>query len=102
MHMADCKHPVQDYRASLPGKSAGQVCRASLPGKSAGQVCRASLPGKFSHDRKKMAVTGIYLLHKIWCNIQKKDHMIATLVPYHTNYFHDISSPAGLLSEHTC
>jgi hypothetical protein len=31
--------------ASLPGKSAGQVCR-SLPGKSAGQVCRASLPGK--------------------------------------------------------
>jgi hypothetical protein len=32
--------------ASLPGKSAGQVCRASLPGKSAGQVCRASLPGK--------------------------------------------------------
>jgi hypothetical protein len=36
----------QGCRASLPGKSAGQVCRASLPGKSAGQVCRASLPGK--------------------------------------------------------
>jgi hypothetical protein len=27
-----------------------------------------------------MAVTGIYLLHKIWCNIQKNDHMIATLI----------------------
>jgi hypothetical protein len=28
-----------------------------------------------------MAVTGIYLLHKSWCNLQKNDHMIATLVP---------------------
>jgi hypothetical protein len=37
---------VFGFRASLLGKSAGQVCRASLLGKSAGQVCRASLPGK--------------------------------------------------------
>jgi hypothetical protein len=43
------KSAVQVCRASLPGKSAGQVCRASLPGKSAGQVCRASLPGKSAH-----------------------------------------------------
>jgi hypothetical protein len=28
--------------------------------------------------------------------------MIRPLVPYHTNSFHNISSPADLLSEHTC
>jgi hypothetical protein len=27
---------------------------------------------------KNMAVTRINLLHKIWCNIQKNDHMMAT------------------------
>jgi hypothetical protein len=28
---------------------------------------------------KNMAVTRINLLHKIWCNIQKNDHMMATI-----------------------
>jgi hypothetical protein len=32
---------------------------------------------------KNMAITGIYLLHKSWFNIQKNDHMIAT-----NNYKH--------------
>jgi hypothetical protein len=32
----------------------------------------------FSHDHKYMDVARINLLHKIWCNIQKNDHMMAT------------------------
>jgi hypothetical protein len=35
---------------------------------------------------KNMAVTGIYLLHKIWCNIQKNDHMIATIALIQNKY----------------
>jgi hypothetical protein len=30
----------------------------------------------FSHDR----ITRINLLHKMWCNIQKNDHLMATYI----------------------
>jgi hypothetical protein len=82
-------------RASLPGKSAGQVCRASLPGKSAGQVCRASLPGKSAGQvwsrlvmqRKKFTlISSLIMSDHVWSCLFKflimYDHVWSCLIMF--------------------
>jgi hypothetical protein len=69
------------YSASLPGQVCpGKSARASLPGKSAGQVCQASLPGKSArHVRTKfvMAVHRKYftLISSLIMSDQVSDHV---------------------------
>jgi hypothetical protein len=79
-----CQHticPADNATAgSLGRRRAGQLRFGFVAVLEGHIVCNLyQLTGSFHMiAKKKMAVTGIYLLHKIWCNIQKNDYMIAT------------------------
>jgi hypothetical protein len=47
---------------------------------------------------KNMDVTRINLLHKIWCNMQKNDHMMATLVCLNGNGG-SVTTPASITAQ---
>jgi hypothetical protein len=71
---------LSNAHATSPAKTARSTTRAVLNGLVPVSPCKLhQVTGSFHMIAKNMAVTRINLLHQIWCNIQKHDHMMATL-----------------------